>query len=170
MAGPARQSSLWKAALRYPNQIADLRRPGERMKFQTPALIVMLLCACSAEAAQTRRIEILSISPTLHDATASTQSMPECKNWRLSKREAQQFFALAARIDGFEYHERYDHAPCRVTGTVRMDEVVWQFEINGAAKATLRGAAGRGSWHMGCDKAQCKPLFVLMPWTESDDG
>lgn len=115
------------------------------------AVLPVCLCAC-AVAAHASGVEVLSISPTPHDATASTQWMPQCDAWRLTKAQARTFFTIAEKIDGFEFHERYDHARCRVTGAVRVDGVVWQYDINAAAKATLRNKAGTKVMHMGCDK------------------
>lgn len=105
-------------------------------------------------------IQVLRISSTDLDPMASMQegAAEYCKAWNLTADQAERFFALSKEIDSRTYHHTYDTVPCKIDGEVKSDGRVWQFTINGAAKA--RWVAGEAIRYLGCEAKACEPLVM----------
>ncbi|MDN5780467.1 MAG: hypothetical protein L0H23_00350 [Luteimonas sp.] len=76
----------------------------------------------------------------------------------MTARQAEQFFKLGERIDERRYHHDFDTAPCMITGTVDAGGRVWEFSINGAAKAKWRD--GDEVRYFGCTVPECADLAM----------
>lgn len=119
----------------------------------------------SDQAATERTIHVLRVSAAEVDSTASVPEGADkiCEGWTLTASQAERFFALSKEVDSRTYHHTYDTMPCKIGGVVSMDGKVWQFTINGAAKAQLiDGVTVR---ILGCEAKQCEPV-VMEPFVD----
>lgn len=118
-----------------------------------------------AEAQTVELIHVLRVSAVEVDsmATVPDGAAKICKGWTLTATQAERFFSLSKEVDSRTYHHTYDTMPCKIDGVVRMGEKVWQFTINGAAKAQL--SDGVNVRFLGCEAKQCEPV-VMEPFVD----
>lgn len=120
----------------------------------------LLASGCYGQSSRPHELRVTAITAAAHDASASAQEgAPEiCAVWHLTKTQAESFFAMSDRIDERTFRSEYDTAPCQITGTVEAEGAMWQFSINGAAKATWKNA--EETRYFGCWRETCRPLVL----------
>lgn len=91
-------------------------------------------------------------------ASAGEEAM--CSAWSLDAGQAESFFRLSNPLSEGELHD-YDWLPCSISGRVRAQDALWDFEINAAGTSTWRN--GDEVRQLGCSQAACEPFVILMP-------
>lgn len=135
------------------------------------ACLVILGCSHVSprhDSTRYRDVQVLEIAATALDSSASMQDGAEeyCKTWHLTAQQAELFFALSKEVDARTYHHTYDTSPCKIDGRVKSGGRVWQFTINGAAKA--RWVDGETTRYLGCELEACASL-VMDPFVDPAD-
>lgn len=81
-----------------------------------------------------------------------------CQNWHLNKQQITQFFLLSEQYQYSPYSQYYQ-VPCNINGTLRYQNEIWQFTINGGAT---------GNWqregsikYFGCRDEKCESLVII---------
>jgi hypothetical protein len=109
-------------------------------------------------------ISVLEIAPSHYDPTGARGDGPalaaDCRQWSLTRRQAELYFRLGKPITMIEAHE-YDTLPCTISGKLRADGRIWNFEINAGATAIWR--SGTDLRMFGCADPACAPLVRSMP-------
>lgn len=82
-----------------------------------------------------------------------------CQDWHLNKQQITQFFMLSEQYN-YSPYSLYYQVPCNISGTLRYQNELWQFTINGGST---------GNWqrednikYFGCRDVECK-LLVIIP-------
>lgn len=124
---------------------------------------MLTLTACMAAPTSDRskiKVEVTKISKAVFNEIQAASYDPAdlCESWSLTATQAEEFFAISEAIDSPAYNHEYDTAPCNITGTLVEAGHIWQFEINGAAKARL--TSGKDERYVGCRKSACKKLVL----------
>jgi hypothetical protein len=83
-----------------------------------------------------------------------------CNNWTLAEADVLYFFAHADALSPEELHTSYDVLPCKYSGSISIDNKLYEFSINVGYFATVRSTASAGSSLYGCKEA-CKKLFPI---------
>jgi len=97
---------------------------------------------------------VMSMQPRLDTASVDVDAIDGCKEWALTREEAEAFFAMSHPVDARTWSEDYEDAPCAIGGTMHSEGVDWQFSINGAHKAVLRSKGDVR--YLGCDSRECE--------------
>ncbi len=117
--------------------------------------------ACCEISEEPRRIvHILTIEPKkIIDSPWNDKiSIEVCQQWNLTKEEIEQFFTMSDEIDSYTYTEIYDTLPCYIDGTLKMEELIWDFTINGADKGAMKRKDGIGEEiSLTCYARKCPP-------------
>lgn len=114
-------------------------------------------------------ISVLEITPSRYDPTGARGDGPalaaDCRQWALTGRQAEMYFRLSKAITMIEAHA-FDTLPCTISGKLRADGRIWDFEIN--AGATARWRSGNDVKRFGCSDPACAPLVRTMPAPEDE--
>ena len=65
-----------------------------------------------------------------------------CSDFRLTPSQARVFFERARPVSAAELHDRFNHLPCWVRGSVRVGQVVLAWEVRAGGTARLISSDG----------------------------
>lgn len=112
----------------------------------------------------TDAISVLEIASSRYDPSGARGDGPalaaDCRQWSLTRLQAETYFRLSKPITMVEAHE-FDTLPCTISGKLRADDRIWDFEINAGATAIWR--SGIDLRMFGCADPACAPLVRSMP-------
>src|SRR5690606_17215425 len=130
-------------------------------------LLLSMLQGCQQQvrpASAASDFSVLEIAKPVYSpapgARASADEQAMCSAWSLDAGQAESFFRLSNPLGEGELHD-YDWLPCSISGRVRAQGTVWDFEINAAGTSTWRN--GDEARQLGCSQAACEPFVILMP-------
>lgn len=81
-----------------------------------------------------------------------------CQHWQLNKQQVKQFFELSENYSDYPY-SLYYQIPCSITGTLKYQNKIWRFTIDGGATGVWQYKTDIK--YFGCHKAACESLVIL---------
>jgi hypothetical protein len=112
-------------------------------------------------------VQIVTLSKHV-DANVSSEDFlaRSCREWKLTEADVRKFFAAAEPLTPEERHSLYYVLPCKYSGSIYLDDQLYEFEINAGSYGTLRRTSQPGPTALyGC-KRRCEKLF---PFEAYDD-
>lgn len=104
-------------------------------------------------------VRITSIGSAIYNGKHAADDEARCKRWRLSGKQAVQFFQLCKRYEENPY-SRFYQASCAISGELIAEGKIWRFEIDGGGTATWQHEGEVRHW--GCSAPSCEPLVMLL--------
>ena len=124
--------------------------------------------AAAVDAARKRdTVQVVTLSKQLDAKPISEDFLARsCRDWKLTEADVRRFFASADPLTSEEHHSLYYVLPCKYSGSIYLDDQLYEFEINAGSYGTLRRTSEPGRITLyGC-KRRCEKLF---PFAAYDD-
>lgn len=81
-----------------------------------------------------------------------------CMNWKLTEQGVKKLFENSELYEYSPYQEYYQ-VPCEIVGTLRNNDKIWKFTINGGGTSIWESEGKKK--YFGCNKVQCEALVLI---------
>lgn len=97
---------------------------------------------------------------------SSDTSIFICEPWNLSKSEIKKIINDSDSLSGEDWHHLFTHYPCEIKGTLKQNEVIFEFAINAGSWLTI---SSKDSAYMFANfNKKNEKLFLSTGWTVED--
>ncbi|GHH61339.1 hypothetical protein GCM10009090_37750 [[Pseudomonas] boreopolis] len=121
---------------------------------------LLLSCSLASQPHEKDDVEVLEVDAPSYTGREGDSLREACSGWSLSKNDVKRFFQSSNSYRDSPYGEFYQ-VDCSITGRLRADGRVWDYEINGGG--TARWKAEGEVRHWGCEASECRSLVLLPP-------
>ena len=137
-------------------------RPMVKAATSIPHLLLMgclLSCSPASRSRHDQNISDIGVSAATYTGRSGNPLEPACAAWSLSPAEVRRVLELSQSYQTSPYSGFYQ-LPCAISGTIREEGRVWDFELNGGGVVKL--TSGQETKYMGCRDNQCEPYILLL--------
>ena len=92
----------------------------------------------------------------------NTDLVNSCLNWKLSKKNVEDFFHTGNRISSDGKTNNYYYLPCEITGTLILNDTTFSYSINAGSTGELI-YNGKHYAYYGCSSSSCEEFILMMP-------
>ncbi|OGS69808.1 MAG: hypothetical protein A3F91_10730 [Flavobacteria bacterium RIFCSPLOWO2_12_FULL_35_11] len=85
-----------------------------------------------------------------------------CTNWKLSKKNVENFFTNGNKISADERTNNYYFLPCEISGTLIKNDTTFSYSINAGSTGELI-YNGKHYAYYGCSSPACEEFVLMMP-------